>query len=589
MRHRLANGLLVLLAHIVLALPAYGQQVTIRSIEVNGNSAFTTREILQWLSMKPSGSFLPSSLANDRRTIVDMYRRQGFLAAGVDSVAASYSPDSSYVDLILWVREGRQTIIGSLTFQGAVTLPAAELLRECEVGVGDPLDESLFEADIENVLSLYEQRGYPLARCSVMGMSKREGNDRDTLDITLHIIEGQRVTIDEIKVEGNKETDASVIVRETRLNPGEVYSPSKVEAIRQRLSRLNIFANVEEPQLYLRNDRAGLLLRVREGNTNTFDGVVGYVPGGISGEAGYLTGLASISMRNLLGTGRKLSFRWQREDRYSQELTVRYLEPWIAGFPVNVGVGFLQRQQDSAYVQRTFDVKAELMISEELSIGGLLSLESVIPSDSSLGQRVFKSSTTSAGLEVQYDGRNDPYSPTSGVRYRTDYQYGRKNLRDLPSTAPPELNPKNTVQRFGLDLDVYVPMVFRQVLALGVHGRELRSGQIEEGEMFRLGGTRSLRGYRESQFLGSRVVWTNAEYRFLLSRRSFVFGFLDTGYYYRPEDPVRLISQNDAFKYGYGLGVQLETGLGLVGVSFALGQGDSFGNGKVHFGLINEF
>ena len=107
--------------------------------------------------------------------------------------------------------------------------------------------------------------------------------------------------------------------------------------------------------------------------------------------------------------------------------------------------------------------------------------------------------------------------------------------------------------------------------------------------MYRFGGMRTLRGYRESQFLGSRVAWSNTEYRFILARRSFFYVFVDGGYYLRPADDVRGIARTDAFKYGYGLGLQLETGLGNLGVSFALGQGDSFSNGKIHFGLINEF
>jgi len=31
---------------------------------------------------------------------------------------------------------------------------------------------------------------------------------------------------------------------------------------------------------------------------------------------------------------------------------------------------------------------------------------------------------------------------------------------------------------------------------------------------------------------------------------------------------------------GYGLGLSVETGLGVLGVSFALGKGDSFSQGK---------
>ncbi|MGE5812464.1 MAG: BamA/TamA family outer membrane protein, partial [Ignavibacteria bacterium] len=75
----------------------------------------------------------------------------------------------------------------------------------------------------------------------------------------------------------------------------------------------------------------------------------------------------------------------------------------------------------------------------------------------------------------------------------------------------------------------------------------------------------------------------------LLSRRTFGFVFFDTGYYYRPEDPSRNVSKSEGFKIGYGLGLNLETSLGVLGVSFALAKGDSFSDGKIHFGIINEF
>jgi outer membrane protein insertion porin family len=138
-------------------------------------------------------------------------------------------------------------------------------------------------------------------------------------------------------------------------------------------------------------------------------------------------------------------------------------------------------------------------------------------------------------------------------------------------------------------MDFFQSTFAHQVAAIGLHGRELQSGQLEESEMFRFGGAKTLRGYRENQFLGSRVAWSNFEYRFLLARRSFFYGFVDAGYYSRPADDVRRIAKSEAFKCGYGVGVQLETGLGNLGVSFALGQGDSFTEGKVHVGIINEF
>jgi outer membrane protein insertion porin family len=294
-------------------------------------------------------------------------------------------------------------------------------------------------------------------------------------------------------------------------------------------------------------------------------------------------------MRNLFGTGRKLSFNWQREDRNSQELGFRYVEPWVFSAPVNLGGGFSQRQQDTSYVRRVLDLKAELMFSEELSASLLFGSENIIPSADSSAGRVFRSSTTTIGVEFQYDTRDDIYAATSGARYRTDYSFGNKRTSNIPAAFSEKVASRVTIQRFALDVDFYLTTFARQVLALGVHERELQSAQMEEGELFRLGGTRTLRGYRENQFIGSRVAWSNTEYRFLLARRSFFYGFLDTGYYLRTADEVRSIPKSDGFRYGYGIGVQLETALGNLGVSFALGQGDTFGTGKIHFGLINEF
>ena len=107
--------------------------------------------------------------------------------------------------------------------------------------------------------------------------------------------------------------------------------------------------------------------------------------------------------------------------------------------------------------------------------------------------------------------------------------------------------------------------------------------------MFRMGGARSLRGYRENQFLGSVVMWANNEYRLGLARRTFLFAFFDAGYYSRPSDEAAGIAGNAEFLYGYGVGVRLTTGIGMLGLSLGLGKGDTFATAKVHVGLINEF
>ena len=97
----------------------------------------------------------------------------------------------------------------------------------------------------------------------------------------LEIEEGPRVVIDEVRVEGNKETRTGVILRETRIGAGEVYHPERIAAIRSRLNRLSIFSRVDEPELYMAGTRGGLLLRVEEGKTTPSTGSRGMRPGSI--------------------------------------------------------------------------------------------------------------------------------------------------------------------------------------------------------------------------------------------------------------------------------------------------------------------
>jgi outer membrane protein insertion porin family len=126
-------------------------------------------------------------------------------------------------------------------------------------------------------------------------------------------------------------------------------------------------------------------------------------------------------------------------------------------------------------------------------------------------------------------------------------------------------------------------------VAVGVHGRQVEGSSLQEGEMYRFGGTRTLRGYRENEFLGSRIAWANLEYRLLAGRRSFFYGFIDGGYYQRPGDAVSGASGAEAYKLGVGVGVRLDTALGNMAVSFAFGEGDSFSTGKIHIGLLGDF
>jgi outer membrane protein insertion porin family len=359
----------------------------------------------------------------------------------------------------------------------------------------------------------------------------------------------------------------------------------------KRLNKLRFFEPVTTPQFYLDRDNKGvLLINVKEKNTNNFDGIIGYVPPAADNESGFLTGLVNVTLRNIFGTGRAAAIRWQKLDRETQELELKYLEPWLFSYPFNINAELFQRIQDTTFVQRRISGGLEYLATEDISASAFIASEEVIPTEREVPMfTVYNSSALTTGLILKIDIRDDPLSPTNGFLFETAYSFSRKKINGPPEYIIPELETNVNLQRITAGFSGFYELFIKHIIALGVYGKELRGPFFEDSDLWRFGGTRTVRGYREEQFLASRIAWANLEYRLLLTRRSYAFIFFDSGYYFREADAVQEILQTEDFIFGYGLGITVETAIGLLGVSFALAEGETFSEGKLHFGIINEF
>ncbi len=565
----------------------------ISSIQFVGVTYFSERELLETLPMKEQSLFTQAQVQQSLEALCRIYTQASFFSLQIDSLQTNFSHDSSHVTISFYLTEGKQTFIAQLNVTGNARVNDAQLRSLMDTKVGAPLKQDILENDIRVVLEYYNNNGFPLAKISPQFDYENAMNE---VHITLHIDEEVKVCITEISVEGNSTTKNYVVAREARLSENEIFAQKKFERMQRRLQRLQIFSSVSEPQVYLTdmaNDSAvsngGVLFTVQEGNANMFDGVLGYVPSATTGGDGYLTGAVNILLRNILGTGRKASVRWQRETATTQELELHYTEPWLGNIPLTASVAYFQRKQDSSYVKNSITTRTEYALSDELSVALSGDYESVYPSASLQQFSVFESSTLSYGVDFSYDTRNNVRVPTSGVRCELFYQRGTKTItgpEQYLSLAPEK---KYSIEKTSFALQTFYSPLQRNVIALGVYGKQLISNQIELSDMYQFGGTTTVRGYREKQFYGSTMEWLNLEYRFLLDRSSSLFAFFDAGYFTRPAITTIGIAAQEKYLQGIGVGARIETNLGVISVSYALGQGDTFSNGKIHFGIVNEF
>lgn len=529
-----------------------------------------------------------------------IYKELGYYDFRIDSLVLQ--PPK----LTVFLTEGAPFLIAKLTFHGNTILSHEELADLCDTKIGEPLVQATLESDIDEILKKYESLGRPFTKILLREprlISKDDGGaPKPCIELDIDIQEGKFTKLIGTRIFGNQSTKSEVIEREIRFREGEAFREEKFNLIQSRLERTNFFERVFPPELLVVSNtsddtlEAALKLQIVEGNPNTFDGIVGYQPPqnpNDPNDAGFFTGLINISLQNMFGTGRRLDVKWLKPNQFTQETRLRYQEPYFVGLPLSLIFDFMQLKQDSTFTQLQLGLSAAYRFADNFFITSSLTREEINPifEGETVAQVIFPTIITLTGFGMVYDSRDYPISPQSGFYFRNDYRIGRKVITASDSLLSLYAIQTSVLQqRVLFEAEYYQRTLKRQVLMLRFHGEAILAEEIQFSDLMRFGGAQNLRGYREQQFLASQLMWLNTEYRFLLSRKAFLFGFYDIGYFFKPQNPINALDGSlRGWRRGFGIGARIDTPLGLMSISYALGEGDTFSTGKVHFGIVNAF
>lgn len=540
--------------------------------EIAGDRLVERRDVQPLLRWTPGDLVPPDEPAAAAARLAAQLRSAGWWAADVRSAVGPDTPSGRAVTLT--IAAGEPVLVGEIAVRGNQLLTREEILSRMDVRPGDRFDERTLRADIERILRVYSERGRPLAHV-FPGRFREEDTGR--LGFSLRISEGPQARIESVRIFGNTGTDPTVVARIGGVRPGDRWDPRRVEAMAGRLRRESLFTEVGEPRV-VRGSRDALLgveIAVAEGPSNSFFGVLGYNE--IDGK-GRVVGIVDLKMRNLLGTARGASLHFERQAERVQDIAFRYREPWLLGSPLSVEAGAAQSERGSAY-SRT-DLDGALTFPLRQSATGRVALERRDTSfEIAPGER--ESETSKGGsVALSVEARDRRINPSRG--WRGDALVGYRETGNGVGRTRGETAAQ-----------VVIPVGRRWVLSEEGGFRGVWSGggrEVPIYEQYYLGGTNTLRGYREEQFHGDRVWWARTEWRARLSRRSRAYLLADVGGYAFRTVTGGVAQDTSDVLAGFGAGMALETrNSGIVRFEMAMGRGDAFADAKVHVGLEQEF
>ena len=544
-----------------------------------------------YLDEKYSTSFdvqKPDSLDAFVHAVIHEQQLGGYYLASLDSIDWS----RSRIPQAIYISKGPLMRIQHVAIDGVEQFDERELLALFDTEVGRVLLPEQLSADIDRVLRFYEARGYPFTQIAVkeiQTISHDENNPGITL--VLQVEEGGQARINDVLIIGSTRTRQSYIEYLSGLKRGDVLDKD-LDETRARLLDTEHFAQVLPVELIdVGKNEYIAVIQVEENAPGTFDLVLGYQPPAAGGNSTGLVGNGHLDLRNMFGMGRRIALRLNRLPGQISSLEAAYGDPYFWGSPLSIEGKFHGIQQDSTYNQQSYTAGLGYRLFDGVDVFATVNREVVRPGQSGTQivrgrQRIARSDVTFWGFSIRYKKLDSVVNPRRGMRLETGVEGGRKKRSDLqlePAGDTTMVTQRLQQQRLNMSIRGYIPTFKNQTLVLGNDTRILVSDDFDVSDLFRLGGAQSLRGYDEDRFRGRVISRLLVEWRYLFERTSYVYLFFDAGYVDRPQTAD--FDEERNIYPGYGLGMQFQTGIGLINTTLALSTLDAPSQAKVHVGL----
>jgi len=455
--------------------------------------------------MSGSGAYKQDAFDRDMQLLRYVYFNEGYVQVKIDRPQVYVTPDKKSIYITIRVDEGEQFDVGDIDYAGDILFPRDELSDAIEINKREVFSYEVLQKDLSTLQAKYGDLGYAFA--NVIPRTRINEKDRK-VDITFEFDKGNKVYFGQINMVGNSKTRDKVIRRELRIREGELYNETRKRKSLENIQRLGYFEDVNfktstPPD---KPDQLNIDIVVKERNTGSIQLGAGY--GSVTG----FTLQGQVNQTNFLGKGQTLGVGLNVSS-IGSFFNFNFTEPYFLDTNWSLGYDLyrsIQNRYDYDETKTGMAVRLGHPLNEENTLMGTVRLKNewthLSEIDNADGTvltdyvvfplQTADGSTRSVTGIVEYDKRNDRFSPTGGVYASTSLEYAGILGGTLDYTKG------STTLRYFKKL--FWDVVWRNNLQYSFITSHDASQDPPFNELFLLGGPYSLRGYQFFR-VGKRV------------------------------------------------------------------------------------
>jgi outer membrane protein assembly factor BamA len=482
-----------------------------------------------------------------------------------------------------------------------VTLGAGNLSNDAQQAVGFKakfynqavFDLRKLEQLFQNLLNYYDVNGYPFASISLdsIGIGKNE------IIAKINTKLNEKFVYDSLHAVGTAKVNQQYLQTYLNVKAKSLYNENTINNINNRLRELPFVDALKNPSITFNNGKADITVYINKRNANQFDGILGLQQSPIDNKI-QLVGNLKLRLQNAFKRGELIDLNYQGLQGKSQLLELKTEVPNILSTDFGINPGLKIYKQDTSFLNvdtklgfsYLFKGYNAMQVYVENQSTSLIAVDAYKNATELPG--VLDANTTFYGFGFNFETLDYRFNPRKGYLINFNASVGSKKIRKNSAIADvlyQDISLSSTSYKLLSEINYFIPLGKQVVLALSNETGILSGKYLVDNELFRLGGQRSLRGFNELSILANAYTYANAEIRYLLAQNSFLFAFYNQAYVKQKTNRVNI----DDFPIGFGTGVNFETGIGIISISYALGKQQNnplnLRQGKIHFGIIALF
>ncbi len=394
--------------------------------------------------------------------------------------------------------------------------------------------------------------------------------------------------IDSLVIKGYTNLDRGLLKHKAGIRRPMLFEKARINSAEEILSASPYVSVLRPSEALFQEKRTTLYMYLEKKQANQIEGILGF-GSDAQQQSLKLNGYLNIQLWNNLDKSEQFDLRYKADGNQQERLEIQAGLPYLGGSPLGVQAKFDLFRRDSTFTTVTS--------------GAQITYEPFGPWSLAMGYTSIRSTTGNEVISQQSNisdfnqglwgisfqrlkSRNSVLMPTKSL-IRVQGEFGSSDQEITLEETSLGIRQTNTRQRLNLELDYLLKLWPNHFFWLYQKTALIQGEQLRLNELYRFGGTQSLRGFNENLLETSRMHLIQSEYRLSFSEAFYIHHLTDFAYY-RNE-----LEGNMTFNYSVGLGIATVTRAGILKFQIAQGFGKrtdfSTNNTKIHLVFNSRF